>query len=184
MLAYPIAPVRVNPAVLHPLENRTDLGGEWRFRLDPDDQGVQEGWFSDIAALADRIQVPGCWQGQGFGSDANDKVFDFRYHARVFRATYAGTGWYGKFFKAPSQWNDRRVWLNFGGAHPSAEVWLNGVRLGENWRLSFLSALRSPNTSDLMKTTRSPCAYAKTAATWAFPITGRGIGPASIGPWT
>lgn len=127
-----LAPVRVNPALMHPDERRLSLAGEWRFRLDPNEEGIRQGWFDDIEAFADSIEVPGCWQGQGFGSDAKDTVWDFRLEARTFRATYTGTGWYGKRLQVPREWRGMRVWLNFGGVHPSADVWLNGVKLGEN----------------------------------------------------
>jgi len=125
-------PVRVNPVLLHPAERRVRLRGDWRFRLDPEDCGVAERWFTKPDPFTDTIAVPGCWQGQGFGSDAKDMVWDFRVEARTFRATYAGTGWYGKTFAIPADWAGQRVWLNFGGAHPSAEVWLDGVHLGDN----------------------------------------------------
>lgn len=127
-----IRPARVNPILAHPHEQRLSLDGEWRFRLDPEDRGVSERWFADGQSLADPIQVPGCWQGQGFGGDGKDRLWDFNLEARVFRATYKGTGWYGRAFRVPREWAGKRIWLNFGGAHPSAEVWLNGERLGEN----------------------------------------------------
>ncbi len=41
-----------------------------------------------------------------------------------------GTGWSGRRVVVPGAWKGSRVWLNFGGAHPGAEVWLNGVKLG------------------------------------------------------
>lgn len=132
MTAKPIRPARVNPIFPHPREQRLSLDGDWRFRLDPDDCGVRDGWFRPTARLPERIQVPGCWQGQGFGGDGDDRLWDFNLEARVFRATYKGTGWYGRAFRVPRAWAGKRVWLNFGGAHPSAEVWLNGEPLGEN----------------------------------------------------
>jgi len=125
-------PVRVNPVLLHQGERRVSLRGAWAFALDPDDRGVAERWFANPDRLFERISVPGCWQGQGFGTDAKDTVWDFRLEARTFRATYTGAGWYGKALSIPDDWAGQRVWLNFGGAHPSAEVWLDGVRLGEN----------------------------------------------------
>jgi len=127
-----LAPVRVNPVLLHPQEQRVRLDDRWSFRLDPEDRGVRERWFEELALLGEPIQVPGCWQGQGFGSDGEEIVRDFRLRARTFRATYTGTGWYGRACAGPEERPGRRWWLNFGGAHPSAEVWLNGVRLGEN----------------------------------------------------
>lgn len=126
------SPVRVNPVTLHPEEKRTSLDGEWGFRLDPKDEGVGEEWFAKPRLFGERITVPGCWQGQGFGHDGEEEVWDFRLRERVFRATYEGTAWYGKRFLPPKEWRGRRIWLNFGGAHPSAEVWLNSRRLGSH----------------------------------------------------
>jgi len=126
------APVRVNPVLRHPCELRHSLREQWRFRLDPDDTGLAAEWFRQPDGIAEPIAVPGCWQGQGFGHEGNDEVWDFRLQARVFRATYQGTGWYARTFRMPDGWQGKRLWLNFGGAHPSAEVWLNGEPLGGN----------------------------------------------------
>ena len=127
-----LAPVRVNPVLCHPEEQRISLDGDWQFRLDPDEEGVPLEWFKKPEVLGEQIQVPGCWQGQGFGHDGKDVIWDFKLEARTFQATYKGTGWYGKTFEAPTEWQDQRLWLNFGGVHPSAEVWINGMPLGEN----------------------------------------------------
>ena len=128
----PRLPVRVNPVLLHPREQRLGLGGQWRFRLDPEDSGLAERWFCDPDRIAQPIVVPGCWQGQGFGHEGEDEVWDFRLKARVFRATYQGTGWYARTFRVPDEWQGRWLWLNFGGAHPSAQVWLNGECVGDH----------------------------------------------------
>jgi hypothetical protein len=125
------APVRVNPVLRHPDERRLDLNGAWAFRLDPNDRGLAERWF-DTGAFPDRIEVPGTWQGQGFGGDGKEAPWNFWLEARLLRATYTGTGWYARRFGVPASWNGSRVWLNLGGAHPSADVWLNGTRLGEH----------------------------------------------------
>ncbi len=82
--------------------------------------------------FTEMVQVPGCWQGQGFGNDSLDEVWDFQLHTRTLRATYKGTGWYAKRFEVSQSWSNKRIFLNFGGAHPSAAVWLNGTMLGEN----------------------------------------------------
>ncbi|MDD4557813.1 MAG: hypothetical protein PHX89_02575 [bacterium] len=36
------------------------LGGEWRFRLDPDEEGLKERWFEHGESISEPIQVPGC----------------------------------------------------------------------------------------------------------------------------
>ena len=125
------APVVVNPVLQHARERRASLDGTWQFRLDPQDTGLAERWF-EHGLFADEIEVPGNWQGQGFGSSGTETVWDFRLDVRSLRATYTGTGWYAKRFSLPARWGGARVWLNFGGVHPTAEVWLNGVKLGEN----------------------------------------------------
>jgi hypothetical protein len=125
-------PVRVNPLLVHPGERRATVGDGWRFRLDPEDRGVAETWQLRPDTIVEPVAVPGSWQGQGFGHDGKDLVWDFRLECRTFRATYRGTGWYAVVARPPAEWQGQRVWLHFGGAHPSAEVWLNGMRLGEN----------------------------------------------------
>lgn len=125
-------PARVNPAVLHPDERRLSLSGAWQFQLDPDDKGVDEQWFATGRQLTETIRVPGCWQGQGFGDDSKDTVWDFGLQARTFQATDKGTGWYARSFCVPAPWDGQRIWLNIGGVHPSAEVWVNGQRVGES----------------------------------------------------
>jgi beta-galactosidase len=126
------APVRVNPVLVHPAERRLSLGGPWQFRLDPDERGLAEHWFADPGLFYETISVPGSWQGQGFGGDESETVWDFQLRARTLRATYRGTGWYGRMFRLPAEWEGERVWACFGGTFPSAEVWLNGHRLGEH----------------------------------------------------
>ncbi|MHB0938883.1 MAG: glycoside hydrolase family 2 protein [Armatimonadota bacterium] len=125
-------PVRVNPVLSHPQERRVSLRGDWQFCLDPEDRGAAERWFANPDRFTEIIAVPGSWQGQGFGTDAKETLWDFRLDARLLRASYTGTGWYGKAISIPDDWAGQRIFLNFGAVHPSAEVWLDGVRLGEN----------------------------------------------------
>ena len=126
------SPVVVNPVFVHPQERRQTLSSAWKFKLDPEDRGLSQGWFRHPELYAEPIQLPGTWQGQGFGGSGKDTVRDFNYEARTFRATYAGTGWYSTVLEAPAAGNRERSWLLFGAAHPSADVWLNGEPLGSN----------------------------------------------------
>ncbi len=125
-------PARVNPVVRHQQEEWLDLDGVWLFRLDPEDRGREAGWPKRPEALSEEINVPGCWQGQGFGGEEPEVIRDFRLRARTLRATYTGTGWYARSFRVPEHWEGRRLWLNFGGVHPSAELWVNGQPVGGN----------------------------------------------------
>jgi len=124
--------VRVNPVIRHSEEKVLSLDGIWQFRLDPGDEGVKQRWFTKSDVFTERVRVPGCWQGQGFGDKGNDKVWDFGIETRVLRRTYKGTGWYAKFFNIPEEWKGKRVWINFGGLHPAGYFYLNGKYLGSH----------------------------------------------------
>lgn len=125
-------PARVNPVCIHPEEKRKSLSKGWRFKLDPDDKGVKEKWFKKPDIFSEKIKVPGCWQGQGFGNEDTDYIWDFRLNLRVFKKTYKGTGWYCLVFKVPDDWKEKIIHLNFGGVHPSADIWLNGNFIGSH----------------------------------------------------
>ncbi len=45
---------------------------------------------------------------------------------------YRGPAWYRKAFHAPQQWRGRRVFVRFGAASLVAQVYLNGVAIGEH----------------------------------------------------
>jgi hypothetical protein len=49
-----------------------DLGGRWRFALDPGDSGVNGQWFS--RALPYPITLPGILQSQGFGDEISTRT--------------------------------------------------------------------------------------------------------------
>ena len=130
--AYKRIPVSVNPVIRHDSQEFIDFCDDWYFKLDPDDKGIKEQWYLKEDLFSSKIYVPGSWQGQGFGDEQTDEVWDFRIKARVFRATYHGTGWYGKSFKIPENWKNKKIWLCFGGSHPHTEIWLNGRFLGQH----------------------------------------------------
>ncbi|MDT0677559.1 beta-galactosidase GalB [Autumnicola musiva] len=43
----------------------------------------------------------------------------------------AGIGWYRKSFPVPVDWNDRKVFISFGGVYRNSEVWINGQSVGK-----------------------------------------------------
>ncbi|MPY88738.1 MAG: beta-galactosidase [Luteitalea sp.] len=94
-----------------------DLGGEWRFAVDPTRDGEASGWHradpADHHASWDVVEVPHCWP------------LDPRYQ-------YTGTAWYRKTFEAPATFESRHVRLTFGAVFARARVWLNGELLGRH----------------------------------------------------
>ncbi len=61
---------------------------------------------------------------------------------------YQGVCWYRKHFALSDLWRDRKIYLRFGGAMATADVWLNGVHLASHY-CGYL-----PFTVDLSKQAR------------------------------
>jgi beta-glucuronidase len=104
--------------MLYPQSNRfrqcVNLPAFWDFLLDPDEQGKESGWTEGFTG-ARPIAVPASW---------NDQFEDWR--------DYLGPAWYQTRFDLPWGWEQQCVHLRFGSVNYLAEVWLNGVQLGQH----------------------------------------------------
>jgi beta-galactosidase len=127
------------------------LDGKWDFQLDPQGTGRGAQWFAERVAFTNTIQVPGAWQAQGYGSDG-EKL----------RHNYEGKAWYKRQVRLPRLAPGQRLFLCVGGVHRSAEVWVNGDRLGEH--IGYLS----PFEFELM-----PAVAANASATIALCVDGK-----------
>ena len=100
-------------------EEIVSLNGTWNFRLDPDDKGIAEKWFtrgSDafLPAKARIVRVPHTWQVEPGSQD------------------YYGVAWYQTIIMAESDWNSKTTWLEFDAAYRDVTVWVEGARIGEH----------------------------------------------------
>ncbi len=104
--------------MLYPQSNRfrqtMDLSGLWAFRFDPEERGKDAGWPTGFTG-GRPIAVPASW---------NDQFADHR--------DYLGPAWYQTEVHLPWGWAGKRIILRFGSVNYLAEVWLNGVRLGQH----------------------------------------------------
>src|SRR5215813_6325758 len=104
--------------MLYPQSNRfrqyKDLSGFWDFRFDPQDIGAASGW-ADGFADSRPIAVPASW---------NDQFEDSR--------DYLDAAWYQTDFDLPWGWQGNHIGLRFNSVNYRADVWLNGVKLGEH----------------------------------------------------
>jgi beta-glucuronidase len=91
-----------------------DLSGFWDFRFDPGMEGDAGGWASGFGK-GRPIAVPASW---------NDQFEDGR--------DYLGVAWYQTRFDLPWGWDKAHVFVRFASVNYLAEVWLNGVRLGQH----------------------------------------------------
>ena len=80
------------------------------------------------------IQVPSCWELQGFGV-YNYGRDNFSYGNRVKFADEQGL--YRHTFDVPASWKDRDVWIVFEGSMTDTEVKINGQSAGDIHQGSF-----------------------------------------------
>lgn len=126
LLVLLVPPATASSGVPEPARDNLSLDGAWTFALDPDDVGMAQGWQYASGPYRDTIQVPGSWDGQGFGPET-DKL----------RSNHVGRAWYRKRALVPTEWAGRRVFLCLGGVHRYSDAWVNGEYLGEH--IGYLS---------------------------------------------
>lgn len=94
------------------------LDGIWHFAKDPEDRGRDARWFHRPPTETIPMPVPAAFNEMTEDPELRD---------------YFGAVWYFKHFDAPEHATELRL-LRFGAAVYHAEVWLNGVAVGESHR--------------------------------------------------
>jgi len=92
---------------------RIDLNDDWHFRVDPSNEGIQQGWAKAVPAQTEEVSLPHTW--------------NFGEHYK-----YEGNGWYFKTFARDSALRTKRIEIHFGATFYKSRVWLNGHLLGEH----------------------------------------------------
>jgi len=149
-----------------------DLRDGWRFKQDDSVIGADAPTFDDSSWST--VSVPHTWNKVGYYLTPRDA--DSNRPEQVDKTQ--GIGWYRLSFTPSAASAGKQAWLEFDAASRTAEVWLNGVRLGEHrggfsrFRLDATQALK-PGTTNLLvvKTDNSrPASGGSTADT--LPLTG------------
>lgn len=115
-----------------------------RYGLQADGSRVEESNFPQMPQFDDKawrqLNLPHDWGIEGpFRPDLEG------YTGKL---PWRGIGWYRKHFFAPETEKGKRYYLDFDGAMANAEVWLNGIKVGErpygyiSFRVDLTSALR------------------------------------------
>lgn len=107
------------------------LDGTWQFRLcDSFDQALRFAGLPEAEKDWASIQVPGCWQTQGFDTNHYTNI---RYPIPVdppFVPDENPAGVYEKKFRISGQQDGQRVYLNFDGVDSCFYLWINGAFAG------------------------------------------------------
>ena len=139
---------------------KISLAGQWRFRLDPDDQGGKEEWFN--TSLPDSIALPGTTDlaGKGYRLDRDSMSYGREFFFSKFPAAavtpradewgflvrdpfYMGKAWYQKEIVIPEAWAGKHVRLFLERVIWAATVWIDGALIGSG------DSLAAPHCFDL-----------------------------------
>jgi hypothetical protein len=142
-----------------------DLSGNWRLRLDPDDQGVAQLWFRET--LPENIALPGSLPERGFGDEVTMETawtggivdrawFESPRYEKYRQAGnvqvpfwlqpdkyYAGAAWYQREISVPGNWRDKRITLSLERPHWTTMVWVDQNLAGQQ------DSLSTPHVYDL-----------------------------------
>ena len=121
------------------LKNVLDLSGDWEFRLDPNESGIDEGWLT--TGLEGQVRLPGSLDENGIGEENTDPS-DLSGLSRPFR--YVGPAWYSRQIELPKDWEGKSLELVLERVHWFSDVWVNGVWTGANDSLSTEHHYRLP----------------------------------------
>jgi beta-galactosidase len=104
------------------LTDTISLNGVWQFKTDMYKRGMDEKWFMPATNTAswDKMEVPSSW-------DTHNEY-----------AHFTGDAWYRYSFKIPSNSITKHIQLIFESVYCNSEVWLNGVKIGDN-NLGYLA---------------------------------------------
>ena len=131
------------------------LAGEWSFRMDPQDKGVEEKWFA--GTLPEKVHLPGSMLENGKGEEVTvntqwtasiyDSSWFFDPRMAKYRQQdnlkfpfwltpakhYAGAAWYQQSFVLPAGWADRHLVLYLERPHSETSVWVDDKEIGQQY---------------------------------------------------
>lgn len=137
------------PAAAQSERSVVPLAQGWEFQRGGD---VDPAQAAQAVGSWERVSVPHTWNRVGY------YMPDPQTHLNRAESVdkYQGVGWYRMTFTPPAMVAGQRAWLQFDAASRTAEVWLNGQRIGghkggfSRFRLDATRALRAGQANTLL----------------------------------
>ncbi len=113
-----------------------DLSGKWHVRLDPNDVGEREQWFSRVEGT--EIGLPGSTMEAKLGTPLNlePALTNEVFHHLHPRYRYVGAAWYTRTVTLEEGWKDSNATLFLERLIWESTVWVNGQKVGSRDSLS------------------------------------------------
>ncbi|MBP2512709.1 glycoside hydrolase family 2 TIM barrel-domain containing protein [Sphingomonas sp. PvP018] len=148
-VAAAVIAVMAAPAAAQSERSVVPLAQGWEFQRGGD---VDPAQAAQAAGSWERVSVPHTWNRVGY------YMPDPQTHLNNAESVdkYQGVGWYRMTFTPPAMVAGQRAWLQFDAASRTAEVWLNGQRIGghkggfSRFRLDATRALRAGQANTLL----------------------------------
>ncbi|RED47818.1 sugar-binding domain-containing protein [Seonamhaeicola aphaedonensis] len=138
-------------------QEKINLAGEWQVKLDPQNKGMEEQWFTE-SSFKDMLTLPGCIQEQGYGEVPGPNTIWWdgktlegwftsrpwinpKYNtAENFKTQaflvpdryYIGAAWFKKEIEIPKDWENENAMLFLERCHWETQLWINGKFIGSN----------------------------------------------------
>lgn len=160
-----VASVAIDSVAAEP-RDQLDLAGTWSLQLDPEDQGIEQQWFTQ--SLGETIQLPDSLQAQGFGKpptlesewtgSIRPEVIQMARYAPYRepdnfkmpfwlqpKRCFVGPAWYQREVVIPQAWSRQRITLHLERCHWFTQVWVDNQDAGT------ANSLSTPHVYDLTR---------------------------------
>lgn len=152
------------------IRQNLSLAGEWKFRIDSLDQGIEKQWYNEPAS--ETVKLPGSMAENGKGNEVTVKtdwtgeIVDRSYFTEKkyekYRQPgnikipfwlkpvkyYKGVAWYQREVELPSNWKGKNIFLYLERPHWESTVYINGKRAGSQ---NSLAVAHQYDISDLLQ---------------------------------
>jgi beta-galactosidase/beta-glucuronidase len=120
------------------IREKLSLAGEWKFRIDSLDQGIENKWYNENGK-GDEVTLKTDWTGEIVDrSYFTDKKYErYRQQGNIKIPFwlkpvkyYKGVAWYQKEVDLPTGWNGKHIVLFLERPHWETTVYVNGKKAG------------------------------------------------------